>query len=679
MHSSFGSPLRILLTLLLTLLSPMLSRYACHCLLIALLAGVGIRASAQNVKAQTQSIAAREAARYTAQRNANERVLFVDERGNNVDIQHQTLHLKITPTLRAIGAGSYVSTRFRWIGANRSDLYFDMSNALALDSVIYHGQQLFADRSELNVLRLAVPALALPGSYDSIRFHYHGVPDPSAFGGFFKDSHAGVPIIFTLSESYTARTWWPCKADLNDKVDSLDMYVDCPSTQKVGGNGLLAEILPSTTGRHIYHWRERYPIVNYLIAFTVTNYVEYTYKFKLGADSLLFQNYLYPESNNAGTRQLIDDLIPVLRIYDSLFGGYPYKREKYGQAQWNWGGGEEQMTMSFVSGFDISLIAHELAHQWFGDKVTCGTWRDIWLNEGFATYCEGLSRLYTGRTSDWENWKSQTLASIISSPGGSVYVDDTTDEGRIFDGRLSYAKGAFVLHGLRGILGDSAFYAGVRNYMTDPALAYGYGRTADLKRHLEVSSGKDITEYLADYYYGQGHPTYTLTYEQRTHDSLTILMTQRQSDPSVGFFENRVPVKLFYMNGTADTVYFNNTYNGQRFTIPVSDSVGNLLFDPERWVLARGLVVRGATGIAAPGTRHLSIVPNPARHTVRIKGLPNANTEAAVEVIDGNGRMMRSGHTKTASFSLDGLPKATYTLRVRQGSFQENVRVVLER
>lgn len=631
----------------------------------------GASAWAQNAQQQAlKKLAAQESSGFRA-----DRVLLADGRANNIDVRRQSLNLDVTPSQR--GIGGYVSTRFTWVGNDRSHLYFDMHDNLITDSIVYHRRRITPDRSETNLLIVNLPA-ASTLAYDSVRVYYHGVPPQTGFGSFVTAQHNGSPILWTLSEPYGAKDWWPCKQDLVDKIDSLDMNISCPSNCKVGSNGLLKAVIPAGAGRVRYCWQERYPITCYLASIAVTNYSEYTYKFRLGTDSLLYQNYLYPESANATTKDQIDQLVPVMRIYDSLFGGYPFKREKYGHAQFGWGGGEEHQTMSSMVGFNIELSAHELAHQWFGDKVTCGSWKDIWLNEGFATYCEGLARQFTGNRAYWNSWKSQTLASIIAEPGGSVQVDDTTDEGRIFNGRLSYAKGAFLLHGLRGLIGDSAFFKGIGNYITDPRLAYGYAKTRDLKAHMEASSRRDLTEYFNDYFVGEGFPSYTLVYEMVGTDSLAILVRQMQSSPTVSFFENRIPVRLSYGTAGADTVYLNNTANNQRFVVPVRAFVQSIQYDPELWVLGRGQVLRGATAVAPTHRHTVRIVPNPARNIIRLEGLPQTQREASVSVYDLQGRLVRQGQTKAAAFRLDGLAPGSYRLQLRQGNFIESQPLMLE-
>ena len=252
------------------------------------------------------------------------------------------------------------------------------------------------------------------------------------------------------------------------------------------------------------------------------------------------QNYVYPEDSLAAT----DDtpmLIAQMQLYSNLFGEYPFANEQYGHAQFNYGGGMEHQTMSFMGGFSFELMAHELAHQWFGDKVTCGSWEDLWLNEGFATYLSGLCYEHLA-PEKWLPFKYSQRDNITSRPDGSVRVQDTTSIQRLFSGRLTYAKGGFLVHMLRWVCGDDAFYAGCRNYLSDPALQYGSARTPQLKAHLEAASGMDLTEFFADWYVGEGYPIYKIRWSQNMDNTVTVEVNQTTSHPSVPFFEMPIPM-----------------------------------------------------------------------------------------------------------------------------------------
>src|SRR5690554_5113348 len=254
-----------------------------------------------------------------------------------------------------------------------------------------------------------------------------------------------------------------------------------------------------------------------------------------------------------------------MNIFADLFEPYPYAEEKYGHAQMGWGGGMEHTTVSFMGNFGRSLIAHELGHQWFGNKVTCGSWQDVWLNEGFATYMEGLVVETIDGNANFKSWKQEQVYNITYYPGGSVHIpaQDTTSVDRIFHGRLSYDKGSMVLHMLRKKLGDTDFFQGATNYLNDPALAFGYAKTEDLIRNMEITSGKDLTEFFDDWIYGEGYPSYTIKWNQQNNEEINIKISQTQSHHSVSFFEAPVPLRLHGTQGETLDLVLENTVNNQ--------------------------------------------------------------------------------------------------------------------
>ena len=333
---------------------------------------------------------------------------------------------------------------------------------------------------------------------------------------------------------YGARDWWPCKQDLTDKADSIDVFVTHPRfydthEYKTASNGILVSETVTESNK-TNHWKHGYPIPAYLIAFAVTNYsVYFDYAYEGTDNEFSIINYVYPESL-ADAQAQTAITADIMEIFGELFGMYPYADEKYGHAQFNWGGGMEHTTMSFMGSFGRSLIAHELAHQWFGDKITCGSWEDIWLNEGFATYLEALTRERIDGNEAFIAWRENTVSDITAKSDGSVRCSDTTDVSRIFDWRLSYQKSAMVLHMLRYKLGDADFFSAVQNYMADPELAFGYARTIDLQNHLEAQSGIDLDEFFADWYVGEGHPSYQLRWYQ-SGDSAYFLIHQENIAP----------------------------------------------------------------------------------------------------------------------------------------------------
>ena len=390
------------------------------------------------------------------------------------------------------------------------------------------------------------------------------------------------------------------------------MYVTTPATYRVASNGLLVGERPEAGGETTYHWKHRYPIPAYLVAIAITNYASYSDFVPLDdGGSIEVLNYVFPE-NLAFAQDATASTVDIMQLFNELFGTYPFAAEKYGHAQFGWGGGMEHQTMSFMGGFSHLLQAHELAHQWFGNKVTCGSWQDIWLNEGFATYLEGLTYDYDLGPNTFPNWLSGKINQVTSQPGGSVFVTDTSSIGRIFSSRLSYSKGSLLLHMLRWKLGDEVFYQGVRNYVDAPELAFGYAKSEDLQYYLEQASGQDLQEFFDDWLYGQGYPSYAVQWYQEG-STVYVKIAQSTSHPSVDFFEMPVPLRFTNVSGSSQTPVFEHENNNQIFSFETTGEVSEVAFDPELWLLSADNSVEEAvfTSTATAAAASVSLFPNP--------------------------------------------------------------------
>ena len=554
---------------------------------------------------------------------------------NRSDIRYCRLHWTVDPAVKYIQGE--VMTVFEPT-ESVSSLDFDFSEVLTMDSIVYHGANLAFSRAS-NILTVTFPSVLPPFLVDSLCFYYQGEPTSTGFGSFEVNSHNNTPILWTLSEPYGAMEWWPCKQSLSDKIDSIDIFITHPEGYHAASNGLLKSETTSN-GVTTAHWKHRYPIPAYLICMAVTDYVVFQQEVPFDGDTTLVMNYVYPEGFDesvAGAAYII----PQMQLFNRLFGVYPFQEEKYGHAQFGWGGGMEHQTMTFVNNFNYELIAHELAHHWFGDKVTCASWADIWLNEGFATYLSGL--VYENLAPQyWQNFKSGRINSVTSEPGGTLWVEDTTSVGRIFDGRLSYAKGAMVLHMLRWVCGDTAFFSGVRNYLHDPALAYGYARSDDLQQHLEATSGKDLDGFMADWFYGQGYPSYQLSWSKTPSNVITVRIEQLQSHPSVAFFD--LPVQIRLSNGAQDTtVVLEHSSNGQEFTLQLDFAPEELVFDPNLWIISKDNVVQQVTSTNEPNASYLlEIIPNPAHELIQAQLNAPVGGAATISLYQADGKLVDS-------------------------------------
>lgn len=513
--------------------------------------------------------------------NVSEAALRTQASGN-FDIRYYRCEWEVDPAVRYIKG--VVTPHFLMTAAG-SVIALDLADALTVSSVQQHGTPVSFSQAA-NLLTITLQSALTAGTKDSVTITYEGAP-PVAGGAFVAATHGpgATPVIWTLSEPYGSRDWWPCKNGLDDKTDSIDIYVTHPVAYKAASNGLLQSETPVAGAKTRTHWKHRYAIASYLVAFAVTNYNIFDHTVVIGGTTVPFKTYCYPESQaafQAGAQNTLDAMV----LFSNLFGDYPFKKEKYGHVQFGWGGGMEHQTCSFMVNVQENLVAHELAHQWFGDKVTCGSWEDIWLNEGFATHLSSIymENKYPAVT---KNNRTNEINSITSQPGGSVWVDNVNDVNRIFSNRLSYLKGSHLLYMLRWVLGDATFFNAVQNYINDPVVAYGFATTAILKNHLETASGKDLTYFFNQWFTGQGYPSYQVEWYV-AGNSVQVKLNQTQSHASVGFFQLPVPL-LFRNAGTNQQklVVLSNTSNGELFLENLGFEATEVYFDPDAWLITR--------------------------------------------------------------------------------------------
>lgn len=328
--------------------------------------------------------------------------------GGMYDVKHYKLDLMVDPSV--YGISGTVTTTFK-MKSSGNKISFDLLNNMVVDSVKFNNQ-LISYSHLANQIDITLPVTLNVNDLSSISIAYHGAPKSNGFGAFEQTAHNGNPIIWTLSEPYGAYTWWPCKQSLLDKADSVDVIVNTLAGNKVASNGVLVSTENTEMGV-AYHWKHKHPIATYLIAFAVTNYQELITEVPLeGQNPIQIVDYFYPENNSQWVANQ-QNVVNAMKAYNDIFITYPFADEKYGHAQFGWGGGMEHQTMSFMYDNSEMLVVHELAYQWFGDYITCGSWADIWINEGFATYCEGLYLEHTYGAESFKNWRVGEISQIL--------------------------------------------------------------------------------------------------------------------------------------------------------------------------------------------------------------------------------------------------------------------------
>lgn len=593
------------------------------------------------------------------QRNAANKIKFkANPNTINYDLKYHRLEFSVNPQVAFIEGEI---TSYFTANDDLNSIIFDLAKNMSVSRVTQRGVALNFTQNSYDELLIDLPAIQKKGTLDSLSITYDGNPVSSGFGSFEVNTHNNVPVLWTLSEPYGAKGWWPCKQDLNDKIDSIDVYVSHPKIYKTASNGLLISEKSIDNGVNIItHWKHKYPIPAYLIAIAVTNYSVYTDYVASGDFDVV--NYVYPEHENIA--KAATAITPrIIDLYSTLFEPYPFAKEKYGHAEFGWGGGMEHTTMTFMGGWNRSLIAHELAHQWFGNKITCGSWQDIWLNEGFATYLDGLVVENFDGESTFRSWRNSLVNSITSQTNGATYVTDTTSVNRIFDSRLTYRKGAMILHMLRYKLGDEDFFQGIKNYLTDANLAYKYAKSNDLKEHLQAVSGKDLNEFFNDWLFGEGYPSYDVSWHQNSSSKVvSFTVNQTQSDKSVSFFEMPLPVRVNGTNGQSEIVRLEVSENEQTFNTSIPFKIVSIDIDPEVQLITKNNSATLGVDLAHL-QNEISIYPNPVINTLNIQNNSNAIINS-ISIYNVLGEVVLQIENPSTKLSLNNLNFGVHLVKI---------------
>jgi len=490
-----------------------------------------------------------------------------------------------------------------------------------------------------NALYVALDRPRSPGEKFAVEVSYQG--EAGRNRGFFagittaKDPDYGFQVTYTLSEPLNARDWFPVKQVLSDKIDSVRLHLLCDNNLMAASNGILKEIEELPGDSRLFKWQTNYPMAYYLLFFAVAEYRDFSFRAPLSGegDSVLVQNYIY-DSDQLVTdwKEEIVETGNLIHTYSELLIDYPFAGEKYGHAMAPMGGGMEHQTMTTLQSFNFFLVAHELAHQWFGDYVTCGNWQDIWINEGFASYMEYVSAQQILGQKAADDWMSHAMSVALGETSGSVYVPEerAEDPGRLFDYGLSYKKGAILLHMIRYILeDDDLFFRVLRTYLEQ----YGNGLATgeDFRRVLEAKSGLDFTCFFQQWYYGEGFPRYQVYWHQEG-DSLHIRSEQSGSSAVTPFFTMPFDVEFLCNDGTVKRMQFFQDDPVEEYTIGMDGLVTSLVFDPDGDLLKTVNVIR-----QIPSDRPFVFGPNPVDDKLYVE-LINRNAISGIVITSFSGQ-----------------------------------------
>jgi aminopeptidase N len=560
---------------------------------------------------------------------------------------------------------------FQPLIVNLDQLHLDLNSSMNIDSIT--GPVAGFDHSD-DIIQIDLNNTFGPDEIVELSIYYQGVPKlAGGYKGMRYETHgSGHPIIATLSTPYLAHYWYPCKDGPTDKPDSVYVDITIPDTL-IGGieligisNGLLEETVMNGN-KKTFKWRHRYPIVTYYVMAAVSNYeiISENYTGNYGEQYPL--DYYVFEETYSQSLAGIADMPLALDAFSELFGIYPFNEEKYGMTELGYYGAIENQTNTIINNMSTGwfmISVHELGHMWFGDMITCANWHHGWLNEGFATYSEALyveSQNGHGAYMDYIDNEQYFY-------GGTLYLENAQDTFNVFQ-PIIYSKGSYVLHMLRGVLGDDVFFEGIKSYATDPALMYGNATTEELQAVMESTSGMDLGFFFNQWVYDEYYPKYQYNYENNVFGNSVLLSLKQTQGPSGWrpLFEMPVGIGLELIDGTDTIVTVWNDHEVQTFEFLGMPEVVGITFDPEGWLLDQSVYNPGLpVGVGeVENPVAISVHPIPAKDQINVTVHAFAKP-FMITIFNVDGLMMFSGmlDQKTKVIDISSFADGMYFINV---------------
>ena len=469
-------------------------------------------------------------------------------------------------------------------------------------------------------------------------------------------------IVYSFSEPFFARAWWPCK-DVPDDKATVDLAVTVPDTLIVASNGTRIGETAVPAARKTVEWSEGYPIATYLVSVAISNYEVFEHYYHHSpVDSMPVTYWVFPQ-DLADAQIDFAPTVPMIEHFADLFGEYPFVNEKYGMAAINFGGAMEHQTCTsygsvFIRGDNKRdwVVAHELAHQWFGDLMSPEDWPEIWLNEGFATYCEALWFEHVG---GFDAYRDHVVFRSLEFAEGTLH-----DPPVLFDLISVYWRGSWVLHMLRGVMGDSAFFGALNDYATDPRFAYKNVTTPDFQEICEqrYQGAGSLDFFFQQYVYGWSVPEYEYSWSSDASNRVQLSIRQTQS---TGVVTMPVAARFSIESGgavapfsaaapdTADTtIVFWNSDRVEQFSADLDGNVIAVTLDPEQWIYyAEPPAERPfATSLS------VEVAPNPFNISTQIVFSMPSSGSVEAEIYDVSGARVRTFDAQSLPAGVHAFP-----------------------
>ena len=398
--------------------------------------------------------------------------------------------MRVDPTRGRIDGDARIVLTARWFAGRSHQLLLFAAPTLVIDSARTEGRPLPFERHGDSVLvAVAVSSRSKRPARLDLTVYYHGGPKPPAFS---MDPHGADPAASTYGLPYDARTWWATPGSTDAKADSADVVVTVPPALTAVSNGRLVSRRLERGCWTTYHWAERHPIYPDVMSLAIGPYAELRDSARVGSVSVPMRFYVFRD-DSAKARADFAPLPRILAFFSQRLGPYPFADEKYGVAEFTTQSFREHQTIPslgprFVTGDRRNewILAHELAHQWFGNSLSVRSWRDAWLNEGLATYAAMLWKEHEkGRAA----YDEDIAAASARKYEGSLEVADSADVDHMF-GATSFFKGALFMHALRELLGDERFFTALREYVA--AHRWGLVSVSNLESAMERQCGVSL-------------------------------------------------------------------------------------------------------------------------------------------------------------------------------------------
>lgn len=629
-----------------------------------------------------------------------------DDRG--VDILSYDLDLVLDPTpgpaAGVVALTGRVDIGLRAVRGGVTSLPLDLVSQLTCDAVTRGRQTVpFTQSGEELLVTLAPPLSTAEPETLTITWHgrpprhgnlYVGMMYRRDDNGTPADPADDTPFMFTVSEPWSAHAWWPCKDHPADKA-LVSLAATVPGDLTVVGNGTLESVTDPVTGAapgwKRFLWRERYPLPTYLVSVAASRYETWREDCRPASAAPVPLDYHVIARDRARAEIDFGNSCAMMDVLTGLLGPYPFAGEKYAQVEVVWGGAMEHTTATSIGQYMFTgdrryeqVVVHEMAHQWFGDSLTPRRWSDIWLNEGFATYAEALWL----EASQGPAAREAFMMQIGPGRHADLFTGDGTliDPSPILPNTLVYDKGAWVLHMLRGVIGDEAFFRFLRDWATDPGRVQGSVGVEDMIRTAEAAAGRDLGAFFDGWLRTDAAPVLSLeTWTGRHGPRMTAAATLRQHQGVA--LAVPVPLLLHLADGRRVPVTARLESRAQTYRWTPGTAVDSVTVDPERALLARWaaepepeLVVTGPAPNPAPGTGTL--------FTLFLKKA----SEVTVSIYDARGTMLESVNLGVLAAAGPGnaglawrwepgrsVPAGVYWLAFRSGDAQVVRQAVLVR